>query len=274
MSIVKPILKYSSAINRVDLFFQKDIFSCEDEKAEKFIVDKILNVGLEIDKKTPQAVIVYGGDGSLYLADKLFPEIPKIPIRREDEFAKFPYIKCIEHSIDSTLMKVRNGGLLQYELDTIQLIVNNDNCGKAINDITMHNTIAMSAVRYEIFINDEKYGEEIVGDGIVCATPYGSSGYYRSITNSIIRDGIGLAFNNSIESINHIVLGPYDEICGKIIRGPAEIYIDNLKICNLIDGDRFYIIKDCSTKVWGLNAMFCRECKELKTGKSAGWRHV
>lgn len=38
--------------------------------------------------------------------------------------------------------------------------------------------------------------EQVIGDGALVATPFGSSGYYRSITGGTIETGICVAFNN------------------------------------------------------------------------------
>jgi len=70
-------------------------------------------------------------------------------------------------------------------------------------------------------------GDIFIGDGIVVATPFGSTAYYRSITDSFFEVGIGLAFNNSIEQSDHMVLRESTNISMKIIRGPALVYADN-----------------------------------------------
>lgn len=38
--------------------------------------------------------------------------------------------------------------------------------------------------------------ERIIGDGVLVATPFGSTGYYRSITGGTFSEGLGVAFNN------------------------------------------------------------------------------
>ena len=77
-----------------------------------------------------------------------------------------------------------------------------------INEVLIHNAQVTSAVRYLVWIDDEALTHEIVGDGLVVATPFGSTGYYRSITHSTFQVGLGLAFNNSTEPLDHLVLRP------------------------------------------------------------------
>ena len=144
---------------------------------------------------SPELIITYGGDGALLGAERDYPNIPKLPLRAT--------ALCPEHSIESQLEDFFANRLKTSEL--IKL------CGTAqgqpllgINDIFIHNQDPVSAVRYRIWIDDELYAKEIVGDGVGIATVHGSTAYYRSITHSIFRIGIGLAFCNSTEVVNHL----------------------------------------------------------------------
>jgi NAD kinase len=98
----------------------------------------------------------------------------------------------------------------------------------AINEIIVHNSNPRKAIRYTVHVDDKQIGNEIIGDGIVVATPsFGSTGYYRSITDSFFEVGIGLAFNNSIEQSDHMVLRDNRVIKLNLVRGPADVYADN-----------------------------------------------
>ena len=96
-----------------------------------------------------------------------------------------------------------------------------------LNEIIIHNIDPRRAIRYEIFVNGKKIGDEIIGDGVVISTPHGSTGYYRSITGSFFEVGLGMAYNNSTEQSDHMVLKDCSEIIVKIIRGKAIAYADN-----------------------------------------------
>ncbi|OGN33119.1 MAG: hypothetical protein A3I39_02235 [Candidatus Yanofskybacteria bacterium RIFCSPLOWO2_02_FULL_47_9b] len=84
-------------------------------------------------------------------------------------------------------------------------------------------------MRYRLWTNGKQIGNIIIGDGIVVATPFGSTAYYRSITDSFFEIGIGLAFNNSIEQSDHVVLDDQAIIKLEVTRGPALVYADNQK---------------------------------------------
>jgi NAD+ kinase len=78
----------------------------------------------------------------------------------------------------------------------------------------------------------------------VAATPFGSSAYYRSITHSLFQVGIGLAFNNSTEPVDHMVLREDSLIEVTILRGPAIVAVDNNpERVSLLEGDTFLVRK-------------------------------
>ena len=87
----------------------------------------------------------------------------------------------------------------------------------------------------------------MIGDGVVVATPFGSTGYYRSITDSYFETGIGLAFNNSTEQADHVVLSEQRNIEITITRGPAQVYSDNQdEVVTIIEGEKVSIQKSKS----------------------------
>jgi NAD+ kinase len=98
-------------------------------------------------------------------------------------------------------------------------------------------------MRYKFSINGKNSGHEIIGDGVVVSTPFGSTGYYRSITDSFFEVGIGLAFNNSTEQSDHMVLSEDSEIEILITRGPANIYADNQSEVLTIEEGKITTIK-------------------------------
>ena len=121
-------------------------------------------------------------------------------------------------------------------------------------------------MRYDVRIDGELYGQEIVGDGVGVSTVHGSTAYYRSITHSIFRTGIGLAFSNSTELVNHLVL-PEDSVINiKIIRGPGELTADNAPEMPLVkDGSECEIrMSDLKAEMAGLNFFMCPECRRLR----------
>lgn len=194
--------------------------------------------GYEIDYDNPEVVISNGGDGALLGAERDYPGIPKLGLRDSKTSSKH------EHSnIDDSLYKLFYGQYTKKEFIKIETEFK----GKkliSLNDISLRSRNLLSAIRYKVEINDKEYIGEIIGDGLIVSTPVGSSAYYRSITHSLFRVGIGLAFNNSTEPISHLVLEEDSIIKAKVLRGPAFVASDNNEeMFELNDNDEIIIKK-------------------------------
>lgn len=202
----------------------------------------VRKAGFEVAETDPEFVVSYGGDGTLMRAESAHPGIPKI-VLKDSLICK----KCSPLSNEQVLDAVKNGRYAVEELMKLEIISD----GKtlyAMNDITLHNADSRHAIRYSLAVNDKVVGEAIIGDGVVVATPFGSTAYYRSITDSFFELGIGLAFNNSTEQSDHMVLKENSVIKIKIIRGPAVIYADNNEDAIRIDKDSEVLIRKSGNK--------------------------
>jgi NAD kinase len=208
----------------------------------------------------PDLVISHGGDGALLGAEREFPGVPKFPLR--DLAHNYP---CPEHDPRIMLNQALAGELKSYEVSKIQACVN-DETVVGLNDICLHRQNLASAVRFRLFINDEVYANQVVGDGLVAATTFGSTGYYRSITNSIFQTGLGLAFSNTTDPIDHMVLKESCVIKLQIIRGPGIVVVDNdPKEIPVDTGDEIVLQKAAAKAIiLGLNVLRCRECFRLR----------
>ena len=186
-------------------------------------IEKLVSkLGFRIVEDKPDLVLGYGGDGTMMLAESNFPGIPKVVLKRDGSVCK----KCSLLSNKEVLKKIKNGNYDIEKLWKLKVSV----AGKdlfGMNDIIIHNKDARHAIRYKVWVNDKEISSTIIGDGIVVATPFGSTAYYRSITDSFFEVGMGLAFNNSTEQSDHIVLKENSKIKIKIIRGPVVVYADN-----------------------------------------------
>lgn len=164
--------------------------------------------------------ICFGGDGTLLGAEREFPGLPKVPVRdRADP-------DDLRRTAEDLLRRVVAGDASVTRLPMLQAR-SNGHLLTAMNDVFIRNEIVTSAVRLVVEIDGVVHFGEVVGDGLVVATPFGSSAYYRSITNSVTHVGIGLAFNNSTEPVNHLVLAETSKIDVRITRGPALLAADN-----------------------------------------------
>lgn len=211
--------------------------------------DEILTLanrlGFIIVENNPDYCISYGGDGTIMRSEAEYPEVPKI-ILKNSQICKL----CSSLSNEEVLKKVVNR---EYEIaEYMKIKVSSKGISKeALNDVTIHNADPRHAIRYKFIVNSKELSHEIIGDGIVASTPLGSTGYYRSITDSFFELGIGLAFNNSTEQSDHMVLNEESKIDIEITRGPANIYADNqVDFIELSEGDKVRIEKsDKSAKI-------------------------
>jgi NAD+ kinase len=187
----------------------------------------------EITDKNPEVVISYGGDGTLMKAEHRYPGIPKLYLKNS-RVAKLGHQTKENNDIVNHLVR---GAYSIEEVMKIELHIRGDVL-IGLNDIVIHNENPRHGIRYSIEIDSVPLRGEIIGDGVVFATPLGSTGYYRSITDSSFEVGIGVAFNNSTEQSDHMVLKENRTIRIQITRGPAVCYADNQeKSVTLLEGE-------------------------------------
>jgi NAD+ kinase len=179
---------------------------------------------------TPDVVICYGGDGTLLGAELEFPGVPKVPIRNSHRGHR-----CIAHPPSEVLARLAAGTLIPHEYLKLEAKVyrkgqaQEDIALAALNEFNVHMGRINSAVRFKLWIDDIPYedGLEILGDGIVISTPFGSTAYFNQITRGIFTRGIGIAFKYTGEHINHMVLGENTRLRIAITRGPATLAHDS-----------------------------------------------
>jgi len=223
------------------------------------ILPELERQNLDIVTEDPELVIAYGGDGTLLGAERDWPSVPKVPIRRSKT-----WVKCERHREDAILGRLENGDLARTHL----LKLEGSAKGRTLvglNDITVHHARVSTAVRYRVLIDGRPYSGEIIGDGLVIATPFGSRAYYRSITHSVLEVGIGLAFNNSTELVNHLVLSEETRVEIEITRGPALLVADNTPDpVDLERGEKAVVRRHLHPAViLGLDALHCADCRRI-----------
>ena len=190
----------------------------------------------------PDFIVSYGGDGTVMKSESAYPGIPKI-VLRNSLICK----KCSSLSNEEVLNKIIAGDYIIEELIKLEAVVKKQVL-VGFNEVMIHNKDPRSGIRYSLIINGRKFEKEIIGDGIVVATPYGSTGYYRSITDSFTEVGIGVAFNNSTEQADHMVLKDDSVIEFHLSRGPAQVYADNHhEYIDINDRDTVLIKKSAKT---------------------------
>lgn len=197
--------------------------------------------GFEITADNPEFIVSYGGDGTFMKSEFAHPGVPKI-VLKDSAICKV----CSVFPNEEVLAKVKAGSYDIRELIKLGITAHGKTL-TAMNDIIVHNNDPRHGIRYQIWADERQFGETIIGDGVVVATPFGSTAYYRSITDSFFETGLGLAFNNSTEQMDHVVLDDAKTIKIKITRGEVGVYADNqAEHLTLKEGDEVIIKKSAA----------------------------
>ena len=215
---------------------------------------------VESDPSVAELVVAHGGDGALLGAQRAYPLLPKLPIR--DAATAAP---CPEHTAERVVSAFVRGALKLHRAPVLEA-----RCGeeviRGINDLVIHSLEYVSALRYRVFIDGELYAREVVGDGVCFSGVHGSTAYYRIITRGVFKVGVGLAFSNSTEVVDHLVLPESSEVTVEIIRGPGVVMADNdpRKIPLDVGGRVTFRQTEKTADVWGLDGFMCGECRTLR----------
>lgn len=205
-------------------------------------------------KKVPaniQCIITLGGDGTLIQAarDLAGREIPMIGInlgtlgyltqinRREDVKAMLDELIADQYQREERMMligTVYRGGEKIYE-------------GLALNEIVATRKELLKVLKFRVYVNGECLNEYIA-DGMIVATPTGSTAYNLSAGGPLVRPGAQMTILTPIcpHALNarSIVLPAEDqielEIFGNSNKGQVAVY-DGDTVAELEAGDRIRI---------------------------------
>ncbi|MBQ4480708.1 MAG: hypothetical protein II943_08725 [Victivallales bacterium] len=213
------------------------------------------------DNTTPDLVISHGGDGSLLGAEREYPGIPKFPLRDRRNNPK-----CPRHE-EPTLLKQLFKGELPG--DALPKLVATTQAGErlsGLNDIVVSREVHLGAIRTRLYENGRLLRAQVIADGVVFCTAFGSTGYFQSITRGNFQRGIGIAFSNSMDGDSFTILPENAVIELELLRGPASLVADNNPcILPLADGARLSLrLARQRTLVFGLEAFRCQDCYLLR----------
>lgn len=222
-------------------------------KNAKNIEPLVKDLGFEIVNSNPDIVISYGGDGTLLASERLYPGIPKLPIR-DSLVCK----KCPDHGEKVLLQNLLKDKLKLKEYKKLETTFFYQTL-TALNDFVIRNAQPMHAIRFQA-TGTKKL---LIGDGIVLSTPFGSTGYFKSITGETFERDWGLAFNNITEKEPPIFLKDEETIIFKLIRGNATLSFDNNPdIFRIDEGSELqFKLSDQVAKIYELESLRCPNCK-------------
>jgi len=187
-----------------------------------------VNKRFKLVKKRPYVVVSVGGDGTLLIAERLFPGVPKLMIKDSDVCNS-----CIgyDHPADKLLETLQEKySVKEHPKLDAQWLRKGRKKGvfTCTNDFIIRNQLPMQALRFQLFINEESVlADELIGDGAVICTAFGSGGYYQSITKKSFEEGIGVGLNNCTIQERGIHTSREKTIRIVITRMPADFAVDN-----------------------------------------------
>ena len=198
----------------------------------KYFKKDIEKAGFELTDKNPNLVVSYGGDGTLLATERIFPGVPKLSIKNSSTCQK-----CFDVPLIDALNKIKNQEYQIEKLTKLECSVNGEQKLICMNDFVIRNDVPTHALRFEIEVNSKTH-KHLIGDGVVIATPFGSTGYFNSITRRPFTKGIGVAFNNLTKPKPHLLFSDQSVISIKIQRRTGVLVADtNPKCISLKEGD-------------------------------------
>ncbi len=224
-------------------------------KNTKDLEKKVKKLGFELVEKNPEVIISYGGDGTLLSAEREYQGVPKLPIRN-----KTVCKKCSEHEDEIVLKKLLDGTLELKEYRKLETNIE----GKpllSLNDFVIRSSDPTHTIRFKV-----NKGSLFIGDGIVISTPFGSTGYFKSITQQTFSNGFGVAFNNTTEKQDPLFLKDEDSIKFSLIRGKATLSFDNSPDIFVIDegSEVLFKLSDQIAKIYEDTSLRCPNCQVIR----------
>lgn len=204
------------------------------------IKEKLKKFGFNVTRKNPEMVICYGGDGTILYAERIFPGIPKLVIKRDSSICR----KCdyTPQNLLSILERLKEGKYKIKEEMKLEGIAKNRKL-IGLNEIQIHNKLPIRAIRFTLeVLNRRIYA---IGDGVIISTPFGSTGYYKAAGGKKFERGIGICFNNPHpREIKSFVVPDDSEIRVRIEKEEAYLLADNYeRFISLKEGDETIIRK-------------------------------
>ena len=180
---------------------------------------RIRGIGIKTRKKNPDFVISHGGDGTLLISERAYPGIPKAIVKDSS------VCRCCDYELTPDKLVEK----LKQENYRIEEHIKIESCGlKAVNDIVIRNLNQGEAIRFNVYIDKKKIAENIIGDGIIVSTSFGSTAYFHAVTKSCFKKGkLGIAFNNSTIKVDPIIVSNNSIIEFELLRGEATLSADN-----------------------------------------------
>jgi len=195
------------------------VFRHDDSGVRNVLVEE----GFMVVEEEPDFVVCYGGDGTVLFSERKFPGVPKLIIKTSRACRMYDYALG---DLSGLLFKIKAG---DYQIHS-EMKLETEAKGErfvGLNEIQVHLKLPIYAVRFSLVVDGKGY-DNLIGDGVVVATPFGSTGYYKATGGTSFKQGIGVSFNNLHNKNAKSFVVPDDSVLNlTVTRGPAWLLADN-----------------------------------------------
>ena len=197
-----------------------------------FIERCLSEYGFTLTRENPDVVISYGGDGTALYSEQLYPGFPKVMIRdgKRDQTPRH---------LSEVLNALKNGDFdIEPETKVEGRVKGTRRRLVGLNEVNVCHRDPTRAIRFNLQVDDALLAENVIGDGVIVATPYGSTAYFASIARRSFGEGLGIAFNNPRNDRDALIVDENSVIAVELLRGPGWLCADNNRTKHrLFDGD-------------------------------------
>jgi NAD+ kinase len=199
--------------------------------------------GFELVDVDPDFVVCYGGDGTVLFAERKYPEVPKLIIKTSRACRKYDYkLK----DLTALLSKIKKSNYSLHSEMKLEAVAKGERL-VGLNEIQVHLKLPIYAVRFSLSVDGKEFND-LIGDGVIVASPFGSTAYYRATGGEAFEKGIGISFNNlHHKKVDSLAVSEDSAVNLTVTRGPAWLLADNDKnFIELTAGDSVTIKKSTS----------------------------
>ncbi len=198
-------------------------------------IEKTLKARGFVVSPDPEIVFTYGGDGTILEAERKFSGVPIVPVQKSRICSNCSVYSLFD--LGKVMKAIEKGMYSVAEEQKVEAVFKGRKVS-ALNEIQLHVKDPRRALRFSLRTPRMKYSE-VVGDGLVAATPYGSTAYYRSIGYAPFKSGIWIGFNNAWPRLPSAEIGK--AAVARIIREEAWLIADNFFKAEMKRGDKVVI---------------------------------